>query len=220
MKFSGSDISKLYLSHSIHLPQSRDPKSNILKCVEHSFAPPYASGSPRCTKRHAVTLTGSTLMRDTWRVAAGMCSRIFMHFPPLPLKSNTSVFSNNGYTLHMFTPWPAPLHFKYRTDFVRLQLLRVWDPPNHSRTKVEGYPKYGRSLAQGAQLIKLLTANWPSHFQEYQKLSDLNKKQSTVLVVGAGFIGVEWATWAWKGWQLVCTLGVSMCGSSWEYLYL
>jgi hypothetical protein len=29
--------------------------------------------------------------------------------------------------------------------------------------------------------------------QEYQKLHDLNKKQSTVLVVGAGFIGVEWA---------------------------
>ena len=37
--------------------------------------------------------------------------------------------------------------------------------------------------------------SWPmlSGSQEYQKLHDLNKKQSTVLVVGAGFIGVEWA---------------------------
>ena len=31
--------------------------------------------------------------------------------------------------------------------------------------------------------------------QEYHKLFELNKKQATVLVVGAGFIGVEWATW-------------------------
>ena len=31
--------------------------------------------------------------------------------------------------------------------------------------------------------------------QEYQKLHDLNKKKSTVLVVGAGFIGVEWVSW-------------------------
>ena len=30
--------------------------------------------------------------------------------------------------------------------------------------------------------------------EEYHKLTELNKKQSTVLVVGAGFIGVEWAT--------------------------
>ncbi|CAK9072932.1 unnamed protein product [Durusdinium trenchii] len=30
--------------------------------------------------------------------------------------------------------------------------------------------------------------------EEYQKLTDLNKKQATVLIVGAGFIGVEWAT--------------------------
>ncbi len=55
----------LYVSHSIYSPQSRDPKSNKLRCL-HSFAPqPYASGSPRCMKRHVVTLTGSTLMRDT-----------------------------------------------------------------------------------------------------------------------------------------------------------
>lgn len=30
--------------------------------------------------------------------------------------------------------------------------------------------------------------------EEYHKLADLNKKKSTLLVVGAGFIGVEWAT--------------------------
>jgi len=30
--------------------------------------------------------------------------------------------------------------------------------------------------------------------EEYHKLSELNKKKSTVLIVGAGFIGVEWAT--------------------------
>ncbi|CAJ1443438.1 unnamed protein product [Effrenium voratum] len=30
--------------------------------------------------------------------------------------------------------------------------------------------------------------------EEYYKLQDLNRKKSTVLVVGAGFIGVEWAT--------------------------
>jgi NADH dehydrogenase FAD-containing subunit len=30
--------------------------------------------------------------------------------------------------------------------------------------------------------------------EEYHKLHDLNKKKATVLVVGAGFIGVEWAT--------------------------
>ncbi|CAK9021804.1 unnamed protein product [Durusdinium trenchii] len=30
--------------------------------------------------------------------------------------------------------------------------------------------------------------------EEYHKLTDLNKKQATVLIVGAGFIGVEWAT--------------------------
>ena len=30
--------------------------------------------------------------------------------------------------------------------------------------------------------------------EEYQKLQELNKKKATVLVVGAGFIGVEWAT--------------------------
>ena len=39
--------------------------------------------------------------------------------------------------------------------------------------------------------------------QEYQKLHDLNKKQSTVLVVGAGFIGVEWAARAaWEVWEV------------------
>lgn len=32
--------------------------------------------------------------------------------------------------------------------------------------------------------------------QEYHKLFELNKKQATVLVVGAGFIGVEWVSWA------------------------
>ena len=32
-----------------------------------------------------------------------------------------------------------------------------------------------------------------STWQEYHKLHELNKKQATVLVVGAGFIGVEWA---------------------------
>jgi len=30
--------------------------------------------------------------------------------------------------------------------------------------------------------------------EEYHKLADLNKKKATILVVGAGFIGVEWAT--------------------------
>jgi len=30
--------------------------------------------------------------------------------------------------------------------------------------------------------------------EEYHKLQDLNKKKATVLIVGAGFIGVEWAT--------------------------
>ena len=30
--------------------------------------------------------------------------------------------------------------------------------------------------------------------EEYHKLQDLNKKKATILVVGAGFIGVEWAT--------------------------
>jgi len=30
--------------------------------------------------------------------------------------------------------------------------------------------------------------------EEYHKLADLNKKKASVLVVGAGFIGVEWAT--------------------------
>merc|ERR1719408_534782 len=30
--------------------------------------------------------------------------------------------------------------------------------------------------------------------EEYHKLAELNKKKATVLIVGAGFIGVEWAT--------------------------
>merc|ERR1711862_341530 len=30
--------------------------------------------------------------------------------------------------------------------------------------------------------------------EEYHKLSELNKKEATLLVVGAGFIGVEWVT--------------------------
>lgn len=38
--------------------------------------------------------------------------------------------------------------------------------------------------------------------QEYHKLFELNKKQATVLVVGAGFIGVEWVSWVAPDWLL------------------
>merc|ERR1711957_75916 len=30
--------------------------------------------------------------------------------------------------------------------------------------------------------------------EEFHKINDLNKKKASILVVGAGFIGVEWAT--------------------------
>ena len=56
----------------------------------------------------------------------------FQAFSHFHKKTLQLFFSNNGYAFHMFIPRPAPL-------------LRVWDPPNHPGTKVEWYPKYGRS---------------------------------------------------------------------------
>jgi len=62
----------------------------------------------------------------------------------------------------------------------------LWFPTIHEEArKVSDWPHIDERFIEGRRRHVL---------EEYHKLHDLNKKKAAVLVVGAGFIGVEWAT--------------------------
>merc|ERR1712113_826597 len=62
----------------------------------------------------------------------------------------------------------------------------LWFPTIHEEArKVSDWPHIDERFIEGRRRHIL---------EEYHKLHELNKKKATVLVVGAGFIGVEWAT--------------------------
>merc|ERR1712045_141311 len=62
----------------------------------------------------------------------------------------------------------------------------LWFPTIHEEArKVSDWPYIDERFIEGRRRHIL---------EEYHKLHDLNKKKATILVVGAGFIGVEWAT--------------------------
>jgi len=62
----------------------------------------------------------------------------------------------------------------------------LWFPTIHEEArKVSEWPHIDERFIEGRRRHVL---------EEYNKLHDLNKKKASILVVGAGFIGVEWAT--------------------------
>lgn len=62
----------------------------------------------------------------------------------------------------------------------------LWFPTVHEDARAEGdWPHIDERYYEGRRRHIL---------EEYEKLKELNKKKATVLVVGAGFIGVEWVT--------------------------
>merc|ERR1712194_559910 len=62
----------------------------------------------------------------------------------------------------------------------------LWFPTIHEEArKVSDWPHIDERFIEGRRRHVL---------QEFHKLHDLNKKEASILVVGAGFIGVEWAT--------------------------
>jgi len=62
----------------------------------------------------------------------------------------------------------------------------LWFPTVHEEArKVSDWPHIDERFLEGRRRHVL---------EEYHKLHDLNKKQAQMLIVGAGFIGVEWAT--------------------------
>merc|ERR1712194_155986 len=62
----------------------------------------------------------------------------------------------------------------------------LWFPTIHEEArKVSDWPHIDERFIEGRRRHVL---------QEFHKLHDLNKKKASILVVGAGFIGVEWAT--------------------------
>jgi len=62
----------------------------------------------------------------------------------------------------------------------------LWFPTVHEEArKVSEWPHIDERFLEGRRRHVL---------EEYNKLNDLNKKKASILVVGAGFIGVEWAT--------------------------
>jgi NADH dehydrogenase FAD-containing subunit len=62
----------------------------------------------------------------------------------------------------------------------------LWFPTVHEEArKVSDWPHIDERFIEGRRRHVL---------EEYHKLQDLNKKKASVLIVGAGFIGVEWAT--------------------------
>jgi len=62
----------------------------------------------------------------------------------------------------------------------------LWFPTVHEEArKVSDWPHIDERYIEGRRRHVL---------EEYHKISDLNKQAATVLVVGAGFIGVEWVT--------------------------
>jgi NADH dehydrogenase FAD-containing subunit len=62
----------------------------------------------------------------------------------------------------------------------------LWFPTVH---------EIGRAVSEWPHIDERFIEGRRRHvLEEFHKLSDLNKKKSTLLVVGAGFIGVEWAT--------------------------
>jgi hypothetical protein len=62
----------------------------------------------------------------------------------------------------------------------------LWFPTIHQAAQKEGsWPQFDERFIEGRRRHIL---------EEYHKLNELNKKKATLLVVGAGFIGVEWVT--------------------------
>jgi len=62
----------------------------------------------------------------------------------------------------------------------------LWFPTVHEEEmKVSDWPHIDERFIEGRRRHVL---------EEYHKLIDLNKKKANILIVGAGFIGVEWAT--------------------------
>mmetsp|Transcript_27692 Transcript_27692/g.79540 ORF Transcript_27692/g.79540 Transcript_27692/m.79540 type:complete len:450 (-) Transcript_27692:74-1423(-) len=62
----------------------------------------------------------------------------------------------------------------------------LWFPTVHEEARgVSDWPHIDERFIEGRRRHVL---------EEYHKIADLNKKDATVLVVGAGFIGVEWVT--------------------------
>jgi hypothetical protein len=62
----------------------------------------------------------------------------------------------------------------------------LWFPTIHEEAIKEGsWPQFDERFLEGRRRHIL---------DEYSKLGELNKKSATILVVGAGFIGVEWVT--------------------------
>jgi len=62
----------------------------------------------------------------------------------------------------------------------------LWFPTVHEDAqKVSDWPHIDERFIEGRRRHVL---------EEYHRIADLNKKKATVLVVGAGFIGVEWVT--------------------------
>jgi len=62
----------------------------------------------------------------------------------------------------------------------------LWFPTVHEvGRKVSDWPHIDERFIEGRRRHIL---------EEYHKISELNKQEATILVVGAGFIGVEWAT--------------------------
>jgi len=62
----------------------------------------------------------------------------------------------------------------------------LWFPTVHARGREKSdWPHIDERFIEGRRRHIL---------EEYHKLADLNKKKANILIVGAGFIGVEWAT--------------------------
>jgi len=62
----------------------------------------------------------------------------------------------------------------------------LWFPTVHEKAReVSEWPHIDERFIEGRRRHIL---------EEFHKLTDLNKRKATILVVGAGFIGVEWAT--------------------------